>query len=158
MANRSKKQSRGEKIIVLSQFQLLCLALDFNNRSTFSGNGKPADDGASAGDALKEYLNHEPRTSSSEWRVERYIEAKPGQEIQVEIYLKSSFKFFAADALMAFLHMENGTIRFCRCYRKDFIATEVSESKPFIFHDVLNTKGRQHSRVSFSFGSLNLDK
>lgn len=115
-------------------------------------------DGVTAGEAFREYPNPEPRTSSDEWLAERYIEAKPGQEFQVEVYLKPSFKLFAADTLRVSLRIDDGTVQFRRNYDETRIAANISEGKPFIFHDVLNTDGRQHSMVSFSFGSLSVGK
>ena len=115
-------------------------------------------DGLSPGDAIKEYPNPEPGTSSDEWLAERYIEAKPGQEFQVEVYLKPSFKLFAADRLKVSFCIDNGTVDFYKAYKEKQIAGNISEGKPFIIHSVLDTDGRQHSRVSFSFGSLTVGK
>lgn len=114
---------------------------------------KPSD-GVAPGEAFKEYPNPEPRTSPDEWLAERYIEAKPGQEFQVEIYLKPSLKLFAADGLRISLRIDDHTVHFGRYYDKKWIATEMLEGEPIIFDDVLATDGRQHSRVTFSFGSL----
>ena len=111
--------------------------------------------GASLGEALKEYRNPVLPTSSDEWLAERYIEAKPGQEFQIEIYLKSSFKLFAADGLKILLIIDDRTIAFWNYYNEKEIAANISKSKPFILDDVLNTDGKQYSRVTFSFGSLN---
>ena len=110
----------------------------------------------SPGEALKEYPNPASPTSSDEWLAERYIEAKPGQEFQIEIYLKPSFKLFAADQLSANLIIDDYTVNFCMYYTKQYVATNISSGKPFVIYYVLSTDGKQYSKVSFSFGSLSL--
>ncbi|KAG7008076.1 hypothetical protein G7Y79_00007g022010 [Physcia stellaris] len=118
---------------------------------------KPTD-GVAPGEAFKEYPNPKPSASSHEWLAERYIEAKPNQEFQVEVYLKPSFKLFAANTLKVSLRIDNDTVSFNKYYNEEWIAANISKGKPFILHNVLNTDGKQHSMVSFSFGSLSVDE
>ena len=118
---------------------------------------KPTD-GVAPGEAFKEYPNPKPSASSHEWLAERYIEAKPNQEFQVEVYLKPSFKLFAANTLKVSLRIDNDTVSFNKYYNEEWIAANISKGKPFILHNVLNTDGKQHSMVSFSFGSLSVGK
>lgn len=111
-------------------------------------------DGNSPGDALKEYQDPKPSTSSDEWLAERYIEAKTGAEFQIEVYIKPSFKFFAADSLEVWLKIDSDTVNVSRHYSKEEIIANQEDGRPIIRHDVRSFNGSEHSRVTFAFGAL----
>lgn len=111
-------------------------------------------DGRSAGEALSEYPNPKSDTTSDDLSVERYIEAKPGQEFQIEVHLKPAFNLFAADFLQVSLNIDGDTVMFKKPFSKDKVARHQEQKEPLVIYDVLSSEGGNYSRVSFCFGSL----
>ena len=110
------------------------------------------------GDPLREYPDPKPTDRFKDVAVERYIEAIPDREFQIQIHLEPSFDLFEADVLRVTVTIDWDTVRFCRYYSKSQIVENTSEEMPFIIQSACTTDGTDHFRNSFSFGSLESGK
>ena len=68
--------------------------------------------GTLPGEALKEHPNPKLSAANDEWSIERYIEAKAGEESQVEVYVKPGFNLYKADGIMIGLRIDVDTVAY----------------------------------------------
>lgn len=107
------------------------------------------------GEALKEYDDPDPLVKTPGLLMEKYIEAIPGREFQVEIYLQPSFNMFDADDLAVHLTIDYDTVKTCILYDKPRVLYNMAHERPCILRDVYDYNNTtEHSRISFSFASL----
>ncbi|KAI4124918.1 MAG: hypothetical protein LQ341_007019 [Variospora aurantia] len=90
--------------------------------------------------------------------IEKYVEAKTGEDFQVEVYFKKSFDCFDAWGIYVGINIDGGVVSFAEVYSKHKVR-ELQDGKiAIIFDSVHQPEKSVGSLVGFRFGSLNLGK
>ncbi|KAI4125052.1 MAG: hypothetical protein LQ341_007006 [Variospora aurantia] len=90
--------------------------------------------------------------------IEKYVEAKTGEDFQVEVYFKKSFDCFDAWGISVDINFDGGVVSFAEMYSKREIRKQQDAEEAVIFDSVYHREGSLCSDVGFRFGSLNLGK
>ncbi len=132
----------------------MAILQDIEVRIARNTSGKvDADD---AGDALPEYQKPDTSDNQSQTSVERYVEAVIGQAFQIEVHIRPSFNFFAANGITVTLVIDDETIFFEEVMSKEYIEKLKAAGEPIILSSVPRLDGTRHYAMGFIFGSLNL--
>ncbi|KAL8964935.1 MAG: hypothetical protein Q9197_006741 [Variospora fuerteventurae] len=88
--------------------------------------------------------------------IEKYVEAKTGEDFQVEVYFKTSFDCFDAWGIRVSIRIDGGVVSFAEIYSKREIRKQQDAEEAVIFDSVYHREGSLCSDVGFRFGSLNM--
>lgn len=109
------------------------------------------------GEQLLEYGGRSRSSSEDEERkVEQYIEAITGQEIQIEVYFHQNFKLYNAKGVRIHLTVDQYTIVCFFFCDKERVAYYKLSGRPLIISSVCRADGRRFSMVSLVFTPLAL--
>lgn len=90
--------------------------------------------------------------------VERYIEAKTGEDFQIEVFIKRSFKYSKAWGLKIAIDIDGGVVSFTGFKSKVSAANLQATGRPVVVESVPHLRGGHWSNVGFRFGSLSTSK
>lgn len=107
---------------------------------------------------LTEYDKPNTGAKADDACVEKYIEAKTGEDFQVEVYFKKGYKCFRAWGTQVAIDIDGGVVDYVHDIRKDRLRKIQDEEDPITFGSVYQREGSLVSGVGFRFGSLNLGK
>ncbi|KAL8724998.1 MAG: hypothetical protein Q9181_006578 [Wetmoreana brouardii] len=91
---------------------------------------------------------------STEW----YIEAKPGTDFQVQVFIKPGFEFWSAWGIEVGIKIDGGVVEYGLRFSKQSVEAMQLSKKPIVFDSVLHSETRQHLSIGFQFGSLSIDE
>ncbi|KAL8895754.1 MAG: hypothetical protein Q9207_008029 [Kuettlingeria erythrocarpa] len=86
--------------------------------------------------------------------VERYIEAKTGEDFQIEVFIKKGFEFWGASGVKIGIEIDGGVVAYAKYMPKKFVAVRQAAGNPVLLDSVAHLDGTQWSKVGFRFGSL----
>ncbi|KAL9019948.1 MAG: hypothetical protein Q9185_002802 [Variospora sp. 1 TL-2023] len=107
---------------------------------------------------LAEYEKPNAVVAAGKDSIEKYVEAKTGEDFQVEVYFKKSFDCFDAWGVEVVIDIDGGVVRYCRHYSKHKVRELQDGKMAIVFDSVRQREKSVDSRVGFRFGSLNLGK
>ncbi|KAL8771260.1 MAG: hypothetical protein Q9209_003165 [Squamulea sp. 1 TL-2023] len=109
-------------------------------------------------EVLKEYNKPDSAPADKPHRVEKYIEAKIGQDFQVEVFFKKDFHCGPGWGIGVGIDIDGGVVS----YRHNWNHAEIKRFKVLgaadVFDNVVSEKGSQRSCISFRFGTLNINE
>lgn len=103
---------------------------------------------------LEEYQKSDSTVGANESFVEKYIEAKTGEDFQVEVFLKDNFICWGGWGIRFNIKIDGGVVHYGKTYSK----AEVSLKEPIVFDSVRFFEGPAFSRIGFRFGSLRMSE
>ncbi|KAL8956560.1 MAG: hypothetical protein Q9193_005948, partial [Seirophora villosa] len=107
---------------------------------------------------LTEYDKPDTGATAEKACVERYIEAKTGEDFQIEVYFKEGFDCFGAWGVEVGIDIDRGVVGYCERYSKGSVSLSQLTNEPITFDSVYHCEGSLVSDVGFRFASLNLGK
>ncbi|KAL8904373.1 MAG: hypothetical protein Q9171_007076 [Xanthocarpia ochracea] len=109
-------------------------------------------------EVLEEYNKPDSNVADKPHFVEKYIEAKTGQNFEVQVFIKEDFKCGPGWGIAVGIKIDGGVVFYHRSW--DYARVEQMKKlmKPEIFESVRHTEGSLHSRIGFRFGSLTIDE
>ena len=107
---------------------------------------------------LEEYDKPGSDANTDGLSVEKYIEAKDGEDFQVEAYFKENFDCLGAWGAKLAITIDGGVVKYYYTYSKEEIERQKISRMPVIFKKVLQSEGRTYSYIGFKFGSLKISK
>lgn len=110
------------------------------------------------GQSLDEYDKPDSAPAADDFFVEKYVEAKTGEDFAVEIRVKEGFDYLRAWGIRIGLKIDGGVVSYCRYLSKENVAHCRAVGAPVILDSVWHSDGKVHSRIGFQFGSLNMSE
>lgn len=107
---------------------------------------------------LTEYDKPNTGAKAEEACVEKYIEAKTGEDFQVDVYFKKGYKCFRAWGVEVTIDIDGGVVNYAYEFSKDDLRGFQDDEDPITFDSVSQREGSLVSDVGFRFGSLNFGK
>lgn len=109
-------------------------------------------------EVLQEYDKPDSTVSTDEYAIEKYVEAKEGQDFEVHVFIREGFKCFAAWGVEVGINIDGGVVEFSYYYSKSEVERLQKSNKPTKFRSVLHSERSAHSEIGFRFGTLSSGK
>ncbi|KAL8922551.1 MAG: hypothetical protein Q9208_005053 [Pyrenodesmia sp. 3 TL-2023] len=110
------------------------------------------------GQSLDEYDKPGSALAINGSSVEKYIEARTGEDFAVEIRVKEGFDCFRAWGIRIGLEIDGGVVNYCRNLSKEKVSHYRTVGAPAILDSVRQSDGKVHSRIGFQFGLLTMNE
>ncbi|KAL8919678.1 MAG: hypothetical protein Q9172_004867 [Xanthocarpia lactea] len=109
-------------------------------------------------EVLQEYNKPDSTMADEPHSIEKYIEAKTGQDFEVQVFIKEDFKCGPGWGIGIGIKIDGGVVDYCYYLTNARVEEFKKLMKPAIFRSVRHTEGSLHSRIGFRFGSLTIDE
>ena len=110
------------------------------------------------GKVLDEYDKPNTVPSTDGLWVEKFVQAETGQEIHIEVLLKSSFRFYNASGVDVRVNIDGGRVHLARHWDKSTLLRRGIKKEPSVLDTVTIKEGTQWCRMKLNFGSLDIGK
>ena len=108
------------------------------------------------GKAFDEYDKPKTVPPADGLSIEKFIRADTGLEFNVEILVKSSFKFYRASGIKISFDIDGDRVNKCEYHSRANFPVKQSKETLIIVDDVLHKNGTQYCRMKFNFGSVDI--
>ena len=107
-------------------------------------------------EVLEEYNKPDSTVADEPHSVEKYIEAKTGQNFEVQVFIKEGFKCGPGGGIGIGIKIDGRVVSYSQPLKNAKVEQIKKRMKPKIFESVRHTEGSLHSRIGFRFGSLTI--